>query len=344
MELIEVSKANGMEGEWDAFVEHHDATHFFHLFGYRDVVEKAFGHHSHYLAAREGGHIVGILPLFVVKSWLFGRTLVSLPYVDYGGICAETGEAARVLFDAAMDRAQGEHVQQIELRQQHTSGLDLPTWGEKVNSVLPLDGGAEVVWKRLRAKVRNQVRKAERAGIVFEVGGVERLDDFYRVFAQNMRDLGTPVYSRTFFAHLLTQFCESTELLLVVRRGEVVGGGVAIYFKDSMEVPWASSRREAFRYCPNNMLYWGAISRACEKGLLRFHFGRSTRGSSSYRFKAQWGVEDRSLPYHLCPVDGGRVEEADPRRLKYRVGVWMWKRMPVALATTVGPSIAKYIP
>lgn len=341
---VEVRLCETDNGAWDDYVDQVKRASFFHQWAYRQVVAQTFGHWPCYLAAFQGEEIRGLLPLFAVQSWLFSSSLVSLPFVDYGGICAEEAETEQALLQEAVRIARREQIQTIELRHQHPNALALPTKLDKVNLVLPLDPDSESMWKGLDAKVRNQVRKAMKSGLEFEVGGLEKLPSFYQVWSSNMRDLGTPAYPLAFFRHFLEAFSAESEVLLVAHRGQPVGGGIAVYFKDTMEVPWASSLRAYFPYCPNNLLYWEAIKRGCERGCREFHFGRSTKGSGNYRFKKQWGAEDQQLYYQCYSLDGGDMPDLDPRNPKYRLAVALWKRLPVAVANLLGPHIIRGIP
>jgi len=332
------------EGLLDSCVHRHPQSTFCHQWAYRQVVSHTFGHRSHYLAAWQDGEIRGILPLFAVKSWLFGRFLVSLPFVDYGGICADDEETERALWQEAVRLARQESVQSIELRQRYPRSLSLPVQTHKVNLVLPLSANAEMVWQGLKGKVCNQVRKAKKSGLTFEAGGPEMLADFYRVWSHNMRDLGTPAYPRAFFENFLHAFPDSSEVLLVRHGQKPVGTGIAVYFKVTMEVPWASSLREYFPKCPNNLLYWGAIRRACEQGCQEFHFGRSTMGSGNYRFKKQWGAQDQRLYYQYWLAEGTEMPDLNPHSPRYRLAVALWRRLPIAVANALGPWIVRGIP
>lgn len=329
---------------WDGYVTRDKRCSFFHQWAYCQVVARTFGHRPYYLSAWKEDEIHGILPLFSIKSRLFGQFIVSLPFVDYGGICADSEEAEQALLKEAVQIAKQQRIQTIELRHQYHNTLDLLTQLNKVNMALTLDSGAEIMWKRLHAKVRNQVRKARKSGLTFDVGGLEKLEDFYCVWSRNMRDLGTPSYPRVFFKNFLKAFPDSCEILLVKHDKKPVGTGIAVYFKNTMEVPWASSLRKYFSYCPNNLLYWGAIQRACERGCQEFHFGRSTKNSGNYRFKKQWGAKDKLLYYQYWLAEGNQIPDLSPLSLRYKLAVALWRRLPVAVANMLGPSIVRGIP
>lgn len=329
--------------EWDSYVLRNERATFFHQIGYKRVIEQSFGHKPYYLAFLNNGEIRGILPLFLVKSRLFGFFLVSLPFCDYGGIVADSESVQKRLWEKAIEIAQKEQVQVIELQQRDRDNLGLYQNLEKVNLKLLLDT-EERIWRSFKGKVRNQIRKAQKAGLQFKVGGIEKLPQFYKVFATSMRDLGTPVYPLSFFDNLLKSFPSTSEVLLVTYGGKTIGGAIAIYFKETMEVPWASSWRKYFKYCPNNLLYWKAIERGCQKGYKYFNFGRSTKNSGNYKFKKQWGAEDEQLHYQYYLVKGKSIPDLSPQSSKYRMAVNIWKRLPLAVTNYLGPKISRYIP
>jgi len=328
---------------WDSYISQSEQASFFHQWAYQHVVARTFGHSPYYLTAWQDADICGILPLFIVHSWLFGRFLVSLPFVDYGGICSDDKDAEWALWQEAVRLARQEGVQYIELRQRYSGSLSLPVQTHKVNLVLPLSVNAEMVWQRLDSKVRNQVRKAQKSGLTFEAGDLQKLADFYQVWSKNMRDLGTPAYPLAFFRNFLEAFPNTSEILLVRHGEKPVGAGISIYFKNTVEVPWASSLREYFAYCPNNLLYWEAVRRACERDCQEFHFGRSTVGSGNYFFKKQWGAQDKQLYYLYWLAEGNKMPDFDPHSSKYRLAVALWRRLPLALANVLGPWIVRGI-
>ena len=323
----------GGELAWDEYVSQCPDAGLYHRYGWGRVVERSYGHAPFYLWARDEGGVRGILPLMLFRGALGGRTLVSLPFLDEGGLCAD-GEAARAaLWEAALDTARRERAGAVELRQRTPSGLPLSPLGSKVTVMLPLGSDPEVMWKRLDAKVRNQVRKAMSSGLAPSWCGIEALDDFYDVFAHNMRDLGSPVHGRRFFAAILEEFAGAARLLIVRDGSRAVAGGVCIVFRDTVLVPWASSLRQWRSRCPSNLLYWEVIRSACEKGLRWLDFGRSSPGSGTHRFKMQWGGVEQRL--HWETNDRPSLVDADDPR--YRLMIRAWQRLPVPLTRVIGP-------
>jgi FemAB-related protein (PEP-CTERM system-associated) len=339
---MKIQLYDDQEKDWNDYVIKNDNSTFFHQIQYKKVIEESLGHKAYYLIASKDGCIVGVLPCFLVRSKLFGSCLVSLPFCDYGGVLADDPVIERALFDKALQIASNENAQFMEFRCRYPNKLGLLWNMDKVNLRLPLKTEKEV-WQDLSSKVRNQVRKAQKSGLGFEVGDINQLPNFYKVYSINMRDLGTPVYPMSLFGAFLKHFHLSSEILLITHEGKVIGGAIAIYFKNAMEVPWASSLRSYFKYCPNNLLYWSAISKGCNMGLEYFDFGRSTKDSSKYMFKKQWGAHDEQLFYQFIPVKG-KVVSMDPSNLRYKMGVNLWKKLPLFMANVIGPCISKYIP
>jgi FemAB-related protein (PEP-CTERM system-associated) len=329
----------GEDRAWDAYVTQCPDAGIYQRCGWARVIERTYGHTPIYLWAREGARVHGVLPLVLFRGLRGGRSLVSLPFLDEGGLCADNAEARAALWQAAQDVAKEKGARAIELRQGYPSGLPLAPLGSKVSVMLELASDPGTMWKRLDAKVRNQVRKASTSGLASAWCGREGLDDFYAVFAQNMRDLGSPVHAKRFFATILEEFGGDARLLLIRHGAQVVAGGVCMVFRDTVLVPWASSLRQWRSRNPSNLLYWEVIRSACEKGLRWLDFGRSSPGGGTYRFKMQWGGRERALPWQVDPSQSASLVDSDDPR--YRWMIQAWQRLPVPVTRVIGPVIRK---
>lgn len=332
------------EAEWDAFVASQPDAVGYHQWGWHRVIERAFGHETCYLAARRGGAVVGVLPLALIRSWIFGSRAVSLPFLNYGGVLAHDGQVAQALLEGASAVARARGATYLELRHFSQTFPQLPAKHHKVTMLLPLARDEKTAWAALDGKVRNQVRKAEKSGLTAAVGGAERLDDFYRVFAVNMRDLGTPVYSRGFFEQMFEWFPQSTRVYIVRDGSKPVAAGIRYIFRTTAEVPWASSLREYRSASPNNLLYWSVIREAIAENLSTLDFGRSTPNEGTYHFKKQWGAQPLPLCWEYVLLGRDSVPDESPRNPKYRLAIAAWKRLPVSIATRLGPHIVRSIP
>lgn len=332
------------ESEWDAFVAAHPAATGYHAWAWRRVFEQAFGHETCYLAARRDTEVVGVLPLVAFRSWLFGRFMVSLPFVNYGGVLASDAAAVDELIAAASRAASARGCRHLELR--HTSRRlpELPVKQHKVGMLLALAADAAKAWDQLDRKVRNQVRKAQKSELVSAVGGRELLDEFYTIFAVNMRDLGTPVYGRGFFARVLEEFPDAARVHVVRQGTTPVAAGITFAHRRTIEVPWASSLKAYRALCPNNLLYWSIIEHAVTSGFHTLDFGRSTPHEGTYEFKRQWGAEPTPLFWEYALVSAESMPDQSPANPKFKSAIELWKRLPVPVATAIGPHIVRSIP
>jgi FemAB-related protein (PEP-CTERM system-associated) len=243
-------------GEWDQFVRGQAESTGYHLWAWQNVFTSAFGSTCPYLLVRRDGTVTGVLPLVEIRSRLFGRALSSLPYVNYGGALAADDASRAALVERATDLARQRSLSYVLLRHSKRLFPALPARDHKVTMLLPLQGSGDAMWSALDRKVRNQIRKAEKSHLAVTAGGAELLDDFYGVFARNMRDLGTPVYGRSLFAAILSHFPSDARLHIVSLEGRPIAGALSYGYRDWIEVPSASSLREHRVLCPNHLMYW----------------------------------------------------------------------------------------
>jgi FemAB-related protein (PEP-CTERM system-associated) len=332
------------QGEWDRFVTRHPQASGYHVWKWRRVFESAFGHETLYLAARDHGSIVGVLPLVLFNSRVFGRFAVSLPFVNYGGVLARDAASAAFLLERAAALVDERRLSHVELRHTVRQFPDLQARAHKVGMLLPLERDGAEAWKRLDGKVRNHVRKAEKSQLTARSGGAELLDGFYDVFARNMRDLGTPVYSRGFFAAVLAAFPDAARVFLVDAGHVPVAGAITLSFRGTLDNPWASSLREYRALSPNTLLYWRMIEHAIATGHKTFDFGRSTPNEGTYTFKTQWGAQPTPLHWEYVLNGGRSLPNLSPSNPKYRAAIAVWTRLPLAVTNFLGPHIVRSIP
>ena len=305
------------------------------------------GHKPFNLAAfSESGSLVGLLPLSFVQSPLFGKFLVSQPYLNTGGVWADEQEVAVALVDKAVQLADELDVKHLELR--HEVRVEHPRLTaertDKVHMRLPLPANAEELLKSFKSKLRSQIKKAAENPFECEFGGRELLHPFYGLFATNMRDLGTPVYSRRLFQAILDAFgSEAAELCVVRLDGRPVAGALLIHDRDKTEVPSASSLREFNSTGANMWMYWRLLGRAIERGSTTFDFGRSSLGSGTYKFKEQWGAVAHPAVWQYYVRRGNPADMRPDSPNKQRL-IKVWQRLPVWLTKMVGPGIVRGIP
>jgi FemAB-related protein (PEP-CTERM system-associated) len=305
----------------------------------------SFGHKAYYLLARDAVQkITGVLPLIRLKSRLFGDYMVSIPFFNYGGPCGDNLEIENVLLNAAIDIGKTEGVSHIEFRDIQKRESSIPCKTEKVSMILELPDTPDELWQFFDSKLRSQIKKPMKEGMTVETGGIEQLDNFYEVFSENMRDLGTPVYGKVFFENIFKYYPEHTKICTVKLKEAPVASGFLIGFKKRLEIPWASSLKEYNRFSPNMLLYWSVLKFAIENGYKQFDFGRSSIDSGTYKFKEQWGAKPMQLYWRYWLSNGGKLPELNPHNPKYQTAINIWKRLPLSVTKIIGPRIVKNLP
>jgi len=343
---VVVARFEGPASEWDTFVRAQTGWTHFHLHGWRTVTERVFGHECLYLTARDSdGHLIAVLPLVRVRSLIFGHYLVSMPFVNYGGplgadagVIALVGEAERL---AASSR-----VKLLELRSRTQLPVDLPVSHRKITVVRELPDDPEALWTSLPAKLRSQVKRPRKEGIEVRFGA-EQLAPFYQVFAHHMRDLGTPVLSRRFFEVLVDVFGDDVQFAVAYHKDVPVACGCGFLWNGEFEITWASALRSHNAMSPNMLVYWELMDRVARAGARLFNFGRCSPGSGTHRFKQQWGGRDETLWWYQR-VSGAEAsaESATPSPDEglFALAARVWQKLPVPIATRLGPAIVRSIP
>jgi serine/alanine adding enzyme len=341
-ESIRITLATDNDAEsWNRFVEHHEHGSTFHRWEWRGVYTGVYGHESPYLMAYEGDSLVGVLPLVRVKSLVFGHYLVSLPFVSYGGPLG-TAAAQRSLTARAAEL--GKDAKLVELRSRVPIETALTPVNRKITVVLDVvPNDYEATFKRFDSKLRSQVRRGEKEGIIVRFGR-ELAADYHRVFAEHMRDLGSPAHGLKFFEALADALGERAWIGVAYLGAEPVAAGFAIENGAEVEISWASALRRYQKVSPNMALYGAFIRRTCEHGFSAFNFGRCTEGSGTHKFKKQWGSRDEALPWYQAGTASGETSLPNPNKGTYATAVRVWQRLPLALTTSLGSRLIAGIP
>lgn len=310
------------------------------------VFSTALQHQPYFIWAEREREIVGVLPLLLVSGPLFGRFLVSQPYLNTGGVLAVTPTDASLLIDRAVALAEQLDVRHLELR--HERHVPHPalnaTSTEKVHMRLALPATADELWNGFKSKLRSQLRKPlNDSRLQVHFGRLERLPEFYEIFCRNMRDLGTPPYSRRLFAAMLEQFGEAAEICTVTFEQRPVASGFLLHGPEVTLIPSASSLREFNATSCNLLMYWHVLQRSIARGQRVFDFGRSTPDSGTYKFKQQWGAEAFPAVWQYCSRRGS-IGDARPGSGRFDHVIRIWQRLPVWLTQLIGPTIVRGIP
>lgn len=339
---------NELSYKWDSYVKKHYEANLYHLSFFKSVVESTYHHHSFYfIAIDDNSEIRGILPLFLINSFFYGKELVSLPFCDYGGILADTPDVFNLLFNKATDLYHQQKCTGLELRQinkqyfqQNNYSSQIAIKTSKVRMLLKLPQSPDLLFSSFAAKLRSQIRKPQRDGCICVNGGLELLNDFYDVFVFNMRDLGSPVHSKDIMKQMLLKRPECTRIFLVYHQKMPVACSLVSGFNEILVNPWASFKRTHQKIAPNMLLYWEMLNYAVCNGYRFFDFGRSTSDEGTYKFKAQWGALPQQLYWYK--YGNSALKSEDDTGLK-KSFMKLWCKLPLPITCMIGPVLRRQI-
>lgn len=325
---------------WDAFIATCPEATFFHRAGWAEVLRQAFHHQAHFLYAETDSVIQGVLPLGHIRSRLFGNALISMPFCVYGGVIAHDETVRSALEQAAIDLARSLRVDYLELRQRQLCHADWPAKRELyVTFRKAIDPDPENNLKAIPRKQRAMVRKGIDAGLQSEIDeGVDRL---YLAYSESVRNLGTPVFSRRYFATLKAVFGPDCEVLTVTHQGQIVASVMNFYFRDEVLPYYGGGSERARDLKGNDFMYWEVMRRACARGVRVFDYGRSKVGTGSYSFKKNWGFTAEPLHYEFQLVKATDLPDVNPLNPKYRLFIEAWKRLPLPVSRWLGPFLSR---
>jgi len=330
---------------WDEFVARDGASSFCHLAGWRDILSDVLGAECLYrVATTSEGAWDGVLPLVRVKSRLFGHYLISVPFLNYGGPLGSRAARRRLVTDA-VTQAQRSRADLLELRTRDmgaAADLELPVTSRKVTVLLPLPASADQLFKSFPSKLRSQIRRPMKEGLTARFG-LDQREPFYDVFAQTMRDLGTPVLPRAFFERVASTFPDLVVFGVVYRGDQPLAGGCGFVWRDEFEMTWAGALRASRPIAANMLLYWSLMEEMIRRGVRRFNFGRCSPGGGTHHFKRQWGGVDAPLPWHQY-ARNGTTSTPSPDDSAFSWGPRVWRRLPMFVANRLGPRVVRYLP
>lgn len=334
---------------WDDFVKRHPASTFCHLSGWQRVIEQIWRHKQQSLIAERDGKIVGLLPLFHLRSRWFGSMLVSIPNAVYGGAIADDKESHRALIESAKALAIDLEVDYLELRNTASTGEDYYNEDFQQQNLYvsfdhPITPDEDAMMKSFPRDVRRMIRLGTKHGLNWQLGREELLDDFYEVYATSLRNLGTPVFPKKLFAEFLREFPASSDILLIRLNGKTAAGVLSFYFRDTVMPYYGGAYREFNHAGVNNFMYWELMRLSAARGFTRFDFGRSKIGTGAYQFKRGWRMTERTLPYKFFLARTEKMPNLNPTNPKFKLMIEVWKRLPLGLTKLIGPKIVRNLP
>ncbi len=336
------------KSNWNAYVNRHKQATPYHQFAWLEAVQKAYGHRAIGAIAYSSGNVIGIFPAVLMKIPLVGKQICALPYCDVGyGLSDDAKTLIEMQRHLLTNLTQIEGTS-LEIRDVNNAPLTIEQFKhKKVRMLLNLPNSSDTLMAGFKSKLRSQIKKAEKNGLIYQTGNsLELINHFYEVYAKNMRDLGSPVHAKKWFKEIVNAYADDSLLSVVYHNNTPIGAGLIIKGKNSASIPWASTCREFNKLAPNMLLYWSLLAHCADNGVMTFDFGRSTYEEGTYRFKSQWGANAQLLDWIKLDCNSRLIEEHNtqegPQKI-LKIAENLWRRLPLKLTVMTGSLIRPYI-
>ena len=293
--------------------------------------------------ARQENQIVGILPLTLVRSRLFGISLSSMPFLNYGGVCTDHQSATDSLYARAMELAREHHAKYLELRNCHPPTGNNPVRLEKATFILHLAETEEQTFASFRKATRNRIRKVDEHGLVLK-RGLDIIDDFYAGFAIAMKEHGTQVLPKAFFQSVVKHFGDMAVFYVAYKDGDPAGVKLAMIWRETMFEIWGGYPNKHKARLANYLLSWEATRDAHKMGLKQCDFGRPTRESGPAEFKRYFNCREYQLYWEYPYLASGSLPALNPSNKKFQAAISIWRNLPLSVTKLVGPKLSRYLP
>ena len=336
---------------WNNYITNHIDSTPYHNYAWKQSIENAYGFECPYLLAQDdAGSIIGVLPLVKIAAPIMTGKLCSLPYCDLGGCLASDRQTEERLIDSAIELFREHRLSVFEYRTARHIQVqdDAQLLNQKVRMLLELPDSSEELISSFKAKLRSQIRKAEKNGLTYQLGNSpELVTQFYDVIANNMKLLGSPVHSKKWYQKICQYYGDNVVISIVMFKGKVAGAGLILINGDKVSIPWASTIRKFNPLAPNMLLYWSLLTKATDMECRQFDFGRSSYGEGTYRFKQQWGAKPVLLEWKYLSMGSKQVfhiqQATISKSISRLLAESVWRKLPLYFTIALGSNIRKYI-
>ncbi len=351
MAVIKVLEESELD-QWDKFVFRHKNGSIYHTSWWQKIIRSTYGHHPLYIVLKdEEGHIVGGMPLFLIKGIFNSMRMTSLP-------CAQT---CNPLFGSQPEYDEILKYLNYLIREYRcdyaeirtTSEIELATKSYKTKIenysiyLLDLERPLDEVRRSFhKSCVQRPIEKASRSGLELIEGNTEAdLRDFYNLYLTMRKSYGLLPQPFTFFSALWTELHPRghMDLWLAKYSGRIASSLLLLKFKERVTYEYGASLPDLLNTRPSHFLIWEAIKKAVMTGYKEFDFGRTSDDNLGLSdFKSRWGTKRRSLTYYLI-YNGVAVKPARENLLARKIMSILVSSSPAWLCERTGQVLYKYL-
>ncbi len=331
--------------EWIDYLHEDDDADICHHPAWGKILVETFNIDSVLVVHRGDGRIDGGVPLAIFDQMFTGKAMISMPYLNYGGLLGGSDAVRGDIVGACREILASSGAKYMEFRHVGRSIGRLANQTKEHRVTFRMDVGrpADEILRGLRRQTRTRIRKIERSGMT-SYYGQDRLDHFYKLFSVAMREHGTPVMPQRFFESVLEHLADHAKFMIAYKDNRPVGGKLVLMFKDRVTMVWGCYPHRYRDYLANYFLTWELIKKLADSPIRWLDFGRSPRKGGGFTYKSNWQPEFTPLYNDYLLSDQNEIPLLKPENPKFRLAINTWKRLPVWVTRQIGPRLAKYFP
>ena len=335
------------DDRWDELIVRHPNASVFHTRGWLRALRTTYGYEPiAFTTSAPSQELKNAFLFCVVRSWLTGNRLVSLPFSDYCEPIVEDADHFRTLSLFVESLRLKERWKYVEMRSAN-SILKFDHGFRRATSYylhrLDLRPSLDALYKGFHKDcVQRKIGRAERESLTYEAGcSPSLLQQLYSLLQLTRFRHHLPPQPVEWFQNLMTCMGKDACIRITSKAGQPVAGLLTVSYGNKMVYKYGGSDARFHKFGGMQMLLWQAIKEAKEAGAEELDLGRSDLDNQGLiRFKERWSATRSTLTTWRAPI-----ETASPsfEHIKVQLAKAVCARLPDSVLTLAGRLLYRHI-
>lgn len=335
------------DDRWPKLVEQHPHASVFHSCAWLRALQTTYGYEPLAVTTcAPGESLTNVMVFCVVRSWLTGDRLVSLPFSDHCEPLVTSSEEFGALTAFVEDMRQAQGWKYVELRIADAAWQCDDTFSRAMTSWLhrlDLRPDLDRLYRGLHKDcIQRKIRRAERERLSYEVGvGESLIDRLYRLLQSTRARHRLPPQPIEWFRNVVACLGRNVRIRIASKEGRPVAGILTVSQGKRLVYKYGASDAVWNHLGGTAMLLWEAIKEAKQSGCESLDLGRSDLDNPGLiAFKERWGAERTVLTTWRTPSAA-----ASPRgeRLAMQCAKGLFGRLPGFVQTLAGRLLYRHV-
>lgn len=318
-------------------------SHFFHSIEWMSLVNETLGVEYKIAILQENNETVASIPFAFYRNFIKGPCAIPLQFSGYyGSIVANSNLYKKKIMNHFFQYCERKklytQIPEINSIDGYKSHSGYSIYKIELKNNLPVE---EQILSYASKRTRGYIKSAINSNLKSFVGGLELIDEFYFIYLQNMKELGTPPLPESYFKKIIEYLPKVSKVILVKDHKKVCSGMFIMQISEKeLFTPIICTPRLYQTGQSSHLIYLKAAEEAQNFGCSIVNFGRSIDGGGPALFKKRYGLKASPL-FIYSPNKKWKV--TDPNNTNWRYAIEIWKRLPIFLTKLAGKILAKHV-